>query len=75
MERCPHSLQRFPDGGCAYGFRGSDNARIEEALHPGTILWTGSRPGTDPLLPRLVSIVIVAPVQFFIDRAAAFRDK
>ena len=39
------------------------------------ILWVGGRLGVDSLLTKLVSIVIVALVQFFINRAVAFRDK
>ena len=39
------------------------------------ILWAGGRLGVDSLLTKLVSIVIVALVQFFINRAVAFRDK
>ena len=39
------------------------------------ILWAGARLGVDSLLTKLVSIVIVALVQFFINRAVAFRDK
>ena len=39
------------------------------------ILWLGGYWGFDPLLTKLVSIVIVALVQFFINRAVAFRDK
>lgn len=39
------------------------------------ILWLGGYLGADTLLTKLVSIVIVALVQFFINRAVAFRDK
>ena len=39
------------------------------------ILWAGGRLGMDSLLTKLISIVIVALVQFFINRAVAFRDK
>lgn len=44
------------------------------ALSSG-ILWLGGRMGIDPLITKLGSIVIVALVQFFINRAVAFRDK
>lgn len=44
------------------------------ALSQG-ILWLGGRIGSDTLITKLVSIVIVALVQFFINRAVAFRDK
>ena len=43
--------------------------------HSSAILWAGGRLGVDSLLTKLVSIVIVALVQFFINRAVAFRDK
>ncbi len=39
------------------------------------ILWLGIHFNFDPLLTKLASIVIVALVQFFINRAVAFRDK
>ena len=39
------------------------------------ILWLGGYLGFDPLITKLVSIVIVALVQFLINRAVAFRDK
>jgi len=39
------------------------------------ILWLGGSFGMEPLITKLVSIVIVALVQFFINRAAAFRDR
>ena len=39
------------------------------------ILFAGNRLGFDALLTKLVSIVIVALVQFFINRAVAFRDR
>ena len=44
------------------------------ALSQG-ILWLGGYIGADTLVTKLVSIVIVALVQFFINRAVAFRDK
>ena len=44
------------------------------ALSQG-ILWLGGQIGSDTLITKLVSIVIVALVQFFINRAVAFRDK
>ena len=44
------------------------------ALSQG-ILWLGGYLGADTLITKLVSIVIVALVQFFINRAVAFRDK
>ena len=44
------------------------------ALSQG-ILWLGGYIGADTLITKLVSIVIVALVQFFINRAVAFRDK
>ncbi len=44
------------------------------ALSQG-ILWLGGHLGADTLITKLVSIVIVALVQFFINRAIAFRDK
>ena len=39
------------------------------------ILWLGSHYNFDALITKLVSIVIVALVQFFINRAVAFREK
>lgn len=39
------------------------------------ILWAGGKLGLDVLLTKLGSIVIVALVQFFINRAVAFRDR
>ena len=39
------------------------------------ILFVGNRVGWDVLLTKLASIVIVALVQFFINRAVAFRDR
>ena len=39
------------------------------------ILWLGGQWGIEPIITKLVSIVIVALVQFFINRAVAFRDK
>ncbi len=39
------------------------------------ILWLGEHFGFDTLITKLVSIVIVALVQFFINRTVAFRDK
>lgn len=39
------------------------------------ILWLGDRLGVDTLLTKLGSIVIVALVQFFINRSVAFRDR
>lgn len=39
------------------------------------ILWSGKALGFDVLLTKLVSIVIVALVQFFINRAVAFKDR
>ena len=44
------------------------------ALSQG-ILWLGGYFGADALITKLVSIVIVALVQFFINRSVAFRDK
>ena len=44
------------------------------ALSQG-ILWLGGRISADAIITKLVSIVIVALVQFFINRAVAFRDK
>ena len=44
------------------------------ALSQG-ILWLGGYLGADTLITKLVSIVIVALVQVFINRAVAFRDK
>lgn len=44
------------------------------ALSQG-ILWLGGHIGADAIITKLVSIVIVALVQFFINRAVAFRDK
>ena len=44
------------------------------ALSQG-ILWLGGYLGAGTLITKLVSIVIVALVQFFINRAVAFRDK
>lgn len=44
------------------------------ALSEG-ILWTGGKLGAGTMITKLVSIVIVALVQFFINRAVAFRDK
>ena len=44
------------------------------ALSQG-ILWLGGHFGADALITKLVSIVIVALVQFFINRSVAFRDK
>ena len=44
------------------------------ALSQG-ILWLGGYFSADTLITKLVSIVIVALVQFFINRAVAFRDK
>ena len=39
------------------------------------ILWMGGRLGFDTLITKLASIVIVAVIQFFINRAVAFRDR
>ena len=39
------------------------------------ILWLGGKLGLDVLWTKLGSIVIVAMVQFFINRAVAFRDR
>lgn len=39
------------------------------------ILWLGGYLGADTIITKLVSIVIVALVQFFINRAVAFREK
>ena len=44
------------------------------ALSQG-ILWLGGYFGVDSIITKLVSIVIVALVQFFINRSVAFRDK
>lgn len=44
------------------------------ALSQG-ILWLGAHFGIDALITKLVSIVIVALIQFFINRSVAFRDK
>ena len=39
------------------------------------ILWLGNHFSIDALVTKLASIVIVAMIQFFINRAVAFRDK
>ena len=39
------------------------------------ILWLGDHFRFDTMLTKLASIVIVAGVQFFINRAVAFRDR
>ena len=44
------------------------------ALSQG-ILWLGGHFGFDAFVTKLISIVIVALVQFFINRAVAFHDK
>ena len=44
------------------------------ALSQG-MLWLGGHFGADTIITKLVSIVVVALVQFFINRAVAFRDK
>lgn len=61
-----HGKQRF----AAFYLTGLFGLALSEG-----ILLAGERLGYDTMITKLVSIVIVALVQFFINRAVAFRDR